>query len=116
HWLDRERHEARYSMEPALEELAADLAVEGFLAWGRLYDTLSGSLTFEMRQPDGSVEQVPMAQRNTLMNDSNREVRLAAFHGSNAAWSQHADTLAACLNGIAGTRLQLNSRRGVKHY
>jgi oligoendopeptidase F len=116
HWLDRERHEARYSMEPALEELAADLAVDGFLAWGRLYDTLSGSLTFEMRKPDGSVEQVPMAQRNTLMNDSNRQVRLAAFHGSNAAWSQHADTLAACLNGIAGTRLQLNSRRGVKHY
>jgi len=116
HWLDRERHEAQFSMDPPLEELAADLAVDGIQAWGRLYSTLSGGLSFKLLKPDGTTEEVPMAQRSTLMNDSNRDIRLAAFRGANEAWEQHADTLAACLNGIAGTRFQLNKRRGVGHY
>ena len=43
-------------------------------------------------------------------------MRLAAFNGSAAAWERVGDTLAACLNAIAGTRLRLYERRGVEHF
>jgi oligoendopeptidase F len=111
--LERMREEARRSMEPELERLAADLAVDGISAWGRLYNDLAGRLEFEMCWPDGRVERVPMAQRTSLMNDSDPKVRKAVLTGSNRAWEGVAAIAAACLNGISGTRLTLNHYRGV---
>jgi len=40
-------------MSSEREGLAADLNVDGFHAWGRLYDTVSGKLSFDMKWPDG---------------------------------------------------------------
>jgi oligoendopeptidase F len=111
--LERMREEARRSMEPEQERLAADLAVDGISAWGRLYNDLAGRLEFEMRWPDGRVERVPMAQKVSLMNDSDPEVRKAVLAGSNRAWEGVESVAAACLNGISGTRLTLNRYRGV---
>jgi oligoendopeptidase F len=44
------------------------------------------------------------------------EVRTAALQGSNAAWEGIGDVAAACLNAIAGTRLELYRRRRVGHF
>lgn len=110
------RAEAVYQMPAEQEALAADLGVDGFRAWGRLYETLAGKLTFELVQPDGRRETVPMAQRNALLAHADRAVRAAAFAGGNAAWAVHADTCAAALNAIAGTRLALYTRRGRGHF
>ena len=114
--LRRLRDEARRTMSPAEERLAADLGVDGIHAWGRLYDTLSGQLQFDMRWPDGRGERLPMAQRRSLMSHPDRAVRRAAFEGGNAAWEAVQDVTAAALNAIAGTRLTLNRRRGVDHF
>lgn len=116
YFLELERDEARYTMEPSLEELAADLGVDGMSAWGRLYNTIAGKLSFEMRWPDGRAETVPMARRNSLMDDPDPAVRQAAFDGGNAAWAGVEDSVAACLNGISGARLTLYERRGVGHF
>ncbi|MCC7264350.1 MAG: M3 family oligoendopeptidase [Candidatus Latescibacteria bacterium] len=116
HFLRTLRREARWSMAPAEEWLAADLGVDGIQAWGRLYDTLSGKLEFEMVYPDGSRQRLPISQRRALMADPDRRVRQAAFVGGNAAWQQMEDVTAAALNAIAGTRLTLNPRRGVPHF
>lgn len=115
-WLERSRHDAKYSMQPALEVLNADLFVDGIAAWARLYNTLAGLLEFDLAKPDGTTERVPMAQKNTLLNDPDPAIRKATLEGSNKAWEQHADTIAACLNSIAGTRLTLNRHRGVAHF
>ena len=56
HYLLRLREESRRSMNREREGLAADLAVDGIQAWGRLYDTLSGKLEFEMVFADGRRE------------------------------------------------------------
>ncbi|MEQ8821220.1 MAG: M3 family oligoendopeptidase [Sumerlaeia bacterium] len=114
--LQRDRTRARYSMGPELETLAADLSVDGFGAWGRLYNNIAGTLEFEMRWPDSRVEMVPMAQKRSLMEDSDPAVRKAALVGSNLAWEKVETPVAACLNGIAGTRLTLNRYRGVEHF
>lgn len=114
--LSRLRVEATTSMTPALEGLAADLAPFGINGWGRLYDSVAGRLTFRMTLPDGTVSERPAAQRRSLMADPDRRVRQAAFDGGNVAWKGASEVLGATLNHIAGTRLALNQRRGVKHF
>lgn len=116
HAVKRMRTEGKQQMTADLESLAADLNVNGLHAWGRLYDTLSGKMVFDMTFPDGHTESVPMARRRALMSEPDRKLREAAFHAGQKPWIDHADTLAAGLNGIAGTRLSLYGRRGVPHF
>lgn len=107
---------ARSLMSPAEEDLAAVLGVDGFHAWGRLYDTLTGRMVFDLTQSDGSKKSTPISRRRALMADPVRSVRRAAFVDGQAPFIQNADALAAALNGIAGTRLKLYARRGGQHY
>lgn len=115
-YLKRLRQDAQRTMSPPEERLSADLGVDGLHAWGRLYDTLSGRLQFDMMWPDGRAERLPIAQRRSLMARGDRAVRQAAFHGGNAAWEGVQDVTASALNAIAGTRLTLNRHRGVDHF
>jgi oligoendopeptidase F len=116
HAVTRMRHEGRQQMLPELESLAADLNVDGLHAWGRLYDTLTGKMAFPMTFPDGHIEEVAMSRRRALMSEPDRRLRLAAFEAGQKPWMDHADTLAAGLNGIAGSRLTLYGRRGQDHF
>lgn len=116
HAIRRMREEGSHQMAAELEALAADLNVNGLHAWGRLYETLTGKMSFEMTFPDGHGEVVPMARRRALMSDPDRRVRAAAFEAGQKPWLAHADTLAAGLNGIAGTRFNLYGRRGLPHF
>ncbi len=114
--LARTREEARRTMTPAEEKLAADLAVDGFHSWSRLYDKLSSKVTFEMKWPDGKTETLPISRWRALMSDPDRKVGRAAFEGGNKAWAGIEDSCAAILNALAGTRLTLYKRRGIKHF
>lgn len=116
HAVRRMREEGRHQMRAEMESLAADLNVNGLHAWGRLYDTLTGKMEFEMTFPDGHRETVPMSRRRALMSEPDRRLREAAFHDGQRPWDDHAVTLAAALNGISGTRLSLYDRRGLPHY
>lgn len=104
------------SMSPDKEILASDLGVDGISAWGRLYDTVSSRLEFEMKYPDGTAETLPISQRRSLMEKPERDIRKAAFEGGNRAWKTIEDTAAAALNAISGTRLTLNRYRGIDHF
>ncbi len=110
--LGRMRAAGARQMPLELEGLAADLNVDGLHAWGRLYETLTGKLSFPLTFPDGHGETVPMSRRRALMASPERAVRAAAFHAGQQPWVDHADTFAAGLNGIAGARLTLYRRRG----
>ncbi len=116
HRLRRLRRRAQHTMPREQEMLAADLAVDGLHAWGRMYNTLSGKLDFEMKWPDGRIEQVPMAQWRALVSAADRRVGRAAFEAGNREWARIGDVCAAALNAIAGNRLTLNRYRGHLHY
>ncbi len=116
HSIRKGREKALHTMSREEERLAADLNLDGFHAWGRLYDTISSKLKFEMNFPDGKKETLPISQWRSLMSDSDREVGKAAFEGGNRAWEGIEDICAACLNSIAGTRLTLNKYRGIDHF
>lgn len=115
-YLNRLREDARRAMTAENEILATDLGVDGIQAWGRLYNTVSSKLEFDMRYPDGKRKHVPMSQRRSLMDHGDRRVRKAAFDGGNEAWKTLEDVAAAALNAIAGTRLTLNRHRKVNHF
>ena len=116
HFLRRMRERARASMDADLETLAAELDVTGLSAWGRLYDRISGTLEFEFAPPGRAPERLPVSRARSLLGDADPAVRRAALRGANAAWEGVADTTAACLNAIAGTRLTLYRRRGIEHF
>ena len=116
HTLDRLRQEGSFRMSRAEERLAADLGVDGLAAWGRLYDTVTGKMSFEMAWPVGRGETVPMAQCRGLMTNAERTVRRAAFVGGNAVWEANADVMAAAINGIAGARHTLYAGRKQPHF
>lgn len=116
HAVKRMREEGQKQMSAEMESLAADLNVNGLHAWGRLYDTLTGKMEFPMTFPDGHEETVPMSRRRALMSEPDRQLREAAFHAGQKPWHDHSVTLAAALNGIAGTRLSLYGRRGIPHF
>lgn len=116
HAVKRMRHEGQRQMKSEMEALAADLNVNGLHAWGRLYDTLTGKMEFEMTFPDGHKEIVPMSRRRALMSEPDRKLREASFNDGQKPFNDHAVTLAAGLNGIAGTRLSLYGRRGLPHF
>lgn len=116
HFLGRTRERARHSMGARLETLAAELDVTGLSAWGRLYDQVSGTLEFDFEPPGRPSERLPVSRARSLQGDADPEVRRAALRGANTAWAGVADTAAACLNAISGTRLTLYERRGIDHF
>lgn len=116
HAIKRIRELAEYTMSTQEEKLAADLRVDGFHSWGRLYDKITGKLEFEMVYPDGRREKKPISQWRSLMSDADREVGKAAFECGNKAWASIEDTCATALNSISGTRLTLNKYRGIDHF
>ncbi|GAB7081811.1 M3 family oligoendopeptidase [Megalodesulfovibrio paquesii] len=111
HFIRQLKEEASRTMAPELERLAADLAVDGISAWGRLYNEVSGRLSFRMPGQDAPV---PMAQKRSFLEDPDPEIRRQALERSNEAWDGLSHVVAASLNAIAGTRLTLNKRRGIE--
>ena len=116
HSLKRVRERARRTMSPDEEKLAADLGVDGFQAWDRLYNKMSSKLEFDMVWPDGRKERLPISRWRALMADADRKVGRAAFEGGNKAWAGIEVPCAAALNALSGTRLALYKRRGIKHF
>lgn len=110
--LEKMRRQARFTMEPELENLVAELGVDGFTAWGRLYTRIAGGLEFEL--PGRGM--VPMSLKNSLLDDPDPLVRKHTLVNSNKAWEKVEAVAVACLNAISGQRLILNRRRGIQHF
>jgi oligoendopeptidase F len=116
HFLGRLRDQAKRSMKAELEALSADLAVDGIGAWGRLYDQVSGTLTFDLEVEGKETQRLPVSMTRSLLEDADPKVRNAAFQGSARAWDSVGDAVAASLNAISGTRLTLYQRRGIDDF
>lgn len=105
------REHARVKMEPRLEKLASELAVNGLHAWERLYSKMAGDLRAEFAD-DGKAEQLSMGQIKNKLSDPDRTVRKQAFDKYFAAWKSIEPLTAMQLNSLAGFRLSLYRARG----
>ncbi|MCB9078934.1 MAG: M3 family oligoendopeptidase [Anaerolineaceae bacterium] len=106
-YLNKSRELARQKMAPELETLANDLATDGYHAWGRLYDIISGDKEVEFEGKPTSLGQL----QSRFYDDPDRSVRQAAFELFEQSWAGLAKTCALALNFQAGFRLALYKHR-----
>jgi oligoendopeptidase F len=104
------RDHARLKMEPKLERLATELAVNGYHAWNRLYTKMAGDLRIDFVE-EGKTSVLSMGQLSSKFNQPDRSLRKQAFEKMEAAWKQVDALTAIALNSQAGFRLSLYKGR-----
>jgi pepF/M3 family oligoendopeptidase len=112
-FLKMRRKNAAMRLPKAEELLAADLAVDGLHAWGRLYDRLSGELRIKVMEKGEVVDKSPGQIR---FDSPERAIRENNFYAAEKAWKTVADSCADALNHISGTRLTLYRRLGLRDH
>jgi oligoendopeptidase F len=110
YFLTVRRREAKLRLPREQELLAADLAVDGLHAWGRMYDRLSGALKVQVVEKGRTVSKSP---GQVLFDSPQRSVRENNFFAADAAWTSIEDSCADALNHIAGARLTKYRRLGL---
>ncbi|HLN62759.1 MAG TPA: M3 family oligoendopeptidase, partial [Symbiobacteriaceae bacterium] len=105
--LAERRRRAREKMGVEKESLVGDLSVDGYHAWGHLYNTIVGRITV----PFGGRE-LSVGQAFNRMSDPNRQVRAEVFEKWEKAWGDEAELIGSALNHLAGYRINLYKHRG----
>lgn len=113
YFLQSHRRNAAFRLPKEQELLAADLAVDGIHAWGRLYDRLSGELRITVMEKGDLVEKSVGQVRFDMPDRFNRENN---FYAADKAWGKIEDSCADALNHLSGTRLAIYRRLGVKDH
>src|SRR5207245_6537839 len=90
-FLAQRRKNARLRLPRGEELLAADLAVDGIHAWGRLYDRLSGELRIKVMETGEVVEKSPGQVR---FDSAARSVQQTNFYAADRAGKSLADSCA----------------------
>ena len=103
--------QSRYLMSEAEEGLAAELSLSGTRAWGKLQGVVTSQLKVPFER-EGKVEELPITVLQNLRTDADEKVRRRAHGAEVAAWESVREPLAACMNGVKGTVVTLNRRRG----
>jgi pepF/M3 family oligoendopeptidase len=110
-YLNELRDIARMKMDPQFEALAAELSVNGYHAWNRLYDKIYGDLKIDF-EIDGKTEQLSLGQLANKKTSPKREIRKQANEKIEELWESRAEDTAMMFNAQAGFRLSLYERRG----
>jgi oligoendopeptidase F len=101
--LDLQSH----TMSEEAEHLASDLNRSGTDAWSRLQEAISSTAQTKW---EGQTKTV--IQLRSMAFDAQRSIRQKAFEAELEVWKHHEIALASALNGVKGTTLTLDSRRG----
>ncbi|MBX7166576.1 MAG: M3 family oligoendopeptidase [Pirellulales bacterium] len=110
-FLRRAAEQSRYLMSEPLEELAAELCVDGPVAFGKLQGNLTSQIKVQLRRGDQE-ETLPITAVRNLCSDPDPAVREAAYHAELAGWRSAQTAVAACLNSVKGAAINLARRRG----
>lgn len=109
--LAERRRRAGEKLGPEQEGLVNDLSVDGYHAWGELYNTVVGRVSIPFEQ-DGKTSKLSAGQAANMMFSGDRAVRSEVFARWEIAWAEQAEFLAAALNHLGGFRINLYKHRG----
>ena len=103
--------QSRYLMSEPEEALAAELELSGSTAWSKLQGTISSQITvnFEL---NGKSQSMPITALQNLNHHPNADVRRRAYEAEMSAWESVRESLAAALNGIKGSKIVIDKKRG----
>jgi pepF/M3 family oligoendopeptidase len=110
-YLREAAEQSRYLMSTEEESLAAELSLSGANAWSKLQGIVASQLKVPFER-DGKIQDLPITVVQNLRHDGDEAVRRRAYEAEMAAWESVEEPLAACLNGVKGAVVTLNSRRG----
>jgi len=103
--------QSRFLMSDAEESLAAQLELSGGNAWSKLQGTICSQLSVDF-EIEGKTQRMPIAAIINLSHHHNPTVRRRAYETEIAAWDTVREPLSAALNGVKGTVITLNKKRG----
>jgi len=109
--LEERRQQAQEKLSSAEEKLAGQLAIDGYHAWGNVYNSAVGRMQIPFEE-DGEEKLLSAGQLQNRLNSGDRSVREQAFAANEAAWEKEADLFSQTLNHLAGFRLNLYKARG----
>ncbi|SFS45321.1 M3 family oligoendopeptidase [Marininema halotolerans] len=93
------------------ENLASDLAIDGYHAWGDMYSSIVSRITIPFSE-DRRTHQLSVGQAMNKLDSTDRTIRQEVFHSLNDAWQREEDLIASILNHLSGFRLSLYRHRG----
>lgn len=105
----RTRAEEKLSLEQ--ETLINSLAIDGYHAWGQLYDRIVGKIKIPFEE-NGEEKLLSVGQAHNKFASPDRAVRESMFKKWEQAWADQADFIGDTLNHLAGFRLSVYKQRG----
>jgi len=112
-YLRETAEQSQYLMSEPEEALAADLELSGSNAWSKLQGTVCSQLTVDFNL-DGKPQKLPITALQNLSHSPDEGLRHRAYDAEMAAWESVREPLAAALNGVKGSAITLDRRRGRK--
>jgi len=101
---------ASRQMSPGEESLAADLARSGASAWSRLQEQLTS--TADCLWDESTGERKTLVELRALAHSPDRTIREKAYRKEMEVCERISIPVSAALNGVKGTNISLNTRRG----
>ncbi|MEK5147312.1 M3 family oligoendopeptidase [Psychrobacillus sp. FSL K6-4615] len=95
------------------QNLISDLMADGYHSWGHFYNALVSSINLNI-QVDGEEKNLSVGQAINLRSHPNEEVRKESHNALESIWEEKEELFAKILNHIAGFRLQVQKKSGVK--
>ncbi|MBY8911329.1 M3 family oligoendopeptidase [Bacillus sp. YC2] len=105
--LNERRDRVAEKLSAAEEKLIEGLAVDGYHAWGDLYNASVGRMKIPFQDGELSV-----GQAENMMANPDRSVRQKVFEGLNEAWEREEGLFSSTLNHLAGFRTETYRARG----
>ncbi|SES18593.1 M3 family oligoendopeptidase [Salipaludibacillus aurantiacus] len=109
--LNERRENAKDKLPGDKEKLIQSLSVDGYHAWGEMYNTIVGRMKVEIEE-NGETKALSVGQASNKLSDKSREKRKHVFDRYEKAWAQESDLFASTLNHLAGFRLETYGARG----
>jgi pepF/M3 family oligoendopeptidase len=106
-------HFSQFLMTQAEEELASELNLSGASGWEKLQGVVTSQLSVEL-EIEGETKKLPAPALINLRSHPDADVRKKGYEKEMQAWKSVEEPLAAALNGIKGSVITLNKRRGRK--
>lgn len=110
--LNEWREQASSPLSLESENLLSDLMVDGYHAWGDLYQSTVNNLTVSIKV-NGTTEEYSIAQATNLRSHQDKKLRHQAAQALENTWQTQQDTMARILNHLTGFRLQADKNRGI---
>lgn len=82
--LNEWRNQAKEQLSEDEEALISALAVDGYHAWGQMYNTIVGRMTVKVNG-----EELSVGQANNLLSHEDPSIRKEAYEKLEAAWKEN---------------------------